>query len=150
MRTHVLVATAALILAALTAGCERSTPGTVAMTTEPGPPINSPTRAPSLPSMPSIPGLPDIHIPNLPNIPIPGINPNVPEVPPPANATTMACKEFSGLDDATKLAVVRAILKQQNRSSQENEMFGIIMADTMCQLMPEAEVNEVVMGPPMR
>ena len=44
MRTHVLVAGAALILAGLTAGCERTTPGTVAMTTQPGPPINSPTN----------------------------------------------------------------------------------------------------------
>jgi hypothetical protein len=146
---RIATAAAAVILAVFIAGCERSTPGTVAMTTEPGPPINSPapTRAPT---MPSIPGLPEIHIPNLPNIPIPGINPNLPEVPAPPNATTMGCKEFSGLDDATKLAVVRAILKQQNRSSQENELFAIIMADTMCQMMPDAEVNEVVMGPPLR
>jgi len=35
MRMHVWVALAALILGGLTAGCERSTPGTVAMTTQP-------------------------------------------------------------------------------------------------------------------
>ena len=65
MKTHVRVTAAALILAGLATGCSRTTEGTVAMTTEPGPRT---TSRPS--SSPTIPGLPNIEIPN---IPIPGI-----------------------------------------------------------------------------
>ena len=41
MKTHVRVGAAALILVGLATGCSRTTEGTVAMTTEPGPPISA-------------------------------------------------------------------------------------------------------------
>ena len=144
MKTHVRVTAAALILIGVATGCQRTTEGTVAMTTAPGPPLTSaPTRtapsSPSLPGFPNIP-LPDIQIPGLPST-------NLPEVPAPPNALTMTCAEYTDLDDATKLAVVRAILTQEsNPLGPEDEIVALIMADSMCQFLPDAVVNEVVLG----
>jgi len=140
------VAGAALILAGLTAGCERSTPGTVAMTTQPGPPINSPsTKTPT-----TVPGLPGIPIPD---IPIPGFprNTDVPVVPAPPNALTMTCTDFNKLDEATRLAVIRAILAQENNPLGPNgESVGQMLAEAACQFLPQASVSEVLMGKPPR
>lgn len=143
MKTYVRVTAAALILAGLATGCQRTTEGTVAMTTEPGPPLTSTPRtttsSPSLPGFPGIP-LPDIEIPGLPNT-------NLPEVPAPPNATTMTCGEYNDLDEATKLAVIRAILAgESNPTVPEDEMVALLMASAMCQFMPDAVVNEVVLG----
>jgi hypothetical protein len=147
MRTHVLVvAGAALILAGLTAGCERSTPGTVAMTTEPGPPLTSTTRAPrtTMPGLPGIP-IPDFPFPNMPK------NTDVPVVPAPPNAQTMTCGEFNKLDEATRLAVIRAILAQKNNPLGPNgESIGQMLVEAACQFLPQATVSEVLMGTPPR
>ena len=145
MKTHVRVTAAALILLGVTA-CQRTTEGSVAMTTQPGPPLTSLPRptVPSteIPGLPGIPGLPDIEIPGLPNT-------DLPEVPAPPNATTMSCSEYVGLDDATKLAVIRAILAaEENPPGEEAELAALFMADAMCQLLPDSEVNEVLIGMP--
>ena len=140
------MAGAALILAGLTAGCERSTPGTVAMTTQPGPPITSPsTKTPT-----TVPGLPGIPIPD---IPIPGFprNTDVPVVPAPPNALTMTCTDFNKLDEATRLAVIHAILAQENNPLGPNgESVGQMLAEAACQFLPQATVSEVLMGKPPR
>jgi hypothetical protein len=147
MNTHVRVTTAAaLILLGLTTGCERTTPGTVAMTTQPGPPITSTTRTPT-PSVPGLPGIP------MPDIPIPGFprNTNVPVVPAPPNALTMKCSEFNKLDEATRLAVIRAVLAQENNPLGPNgESVGQMLVEAACQFLPEATVSEVLMGTPPR
>jgi hypothetical protein len=141
MRTHVWVAGAALILAGLTAGCERTTPGTVAMTTQPGPPITAPTTMPGLPGIP----IPDIPIPGFPR------NTDVPVVPAPPNALTMTCSEFNKLDEATRLAVIRAILAQENNPLGPNgESVGQMLVEAACQFLPQATVSEVLMGTPPR
>jgi hypothetical protein len=137
MKTHVRVTAAALILVGVTTACQRTTEGSVAMTTEPGPPLTSPT-------MPSIPGMPSFPIPNLP---LPTRNTDLPEVPAPPNALTMTCEEFSGLDEATRLAVIRAILEQENNPLGPNgEGVGQMLAEAACQFLPEATVNEVLLG----
>jgi hypothetical protein len=147
MKTHVRVTAAALILAGLATGCQRTTEGAVAMTTEPGPPIASgptTTRAPStgLPGLPNIPGIeiPGIEIPGLPNT-------DLPEVPAPPNALTMTCSEYNDLDEATQLAVIRAILAQEgNPLGPEDEMVALLMANSMCQFLPDAVVSDMVLG----
>jgi hypothetical protein len=142
------MAAAALLLAGLTAGCERTTSGTVAMTTEPGPPITSTTRRPSA----TVPGLPNIPIPTIPNIPIPGFpNTPVPVVPAPPNAQTMSCSDFNKLDQATQLAVVRAILAKQNNPLGPNgESIGQMLVAAACQFLPQATVSQVLTGGPPR
>ncbi len=150
MRTHLRVTAAALIFVGLATGCARTTPGTVAMTTEPGPPIAAPSlpsaEEPGFPGIPGLPGLPNIPgLPQIPGFPMPG-NTDVPKVPAPANALTMKCSEYTDLDEATQLAVIRAILAEQKNEGQEAEMVAMIMATTMCGFLPSAVVKEVVLG----
>lgn len=122
----------------LATGCQQTTEGVVAQTTEPGPPLTTERRTPGFP------GLPDIQIPN---IPLPTRNPDLPEVPPPPNALTMGCREFNKLDDATKLAVVREILSQEgNPLGPNGEFVGQIMAEAACQFLPSATVSDVLLG----
>ncbi|WNG92656.1 hypothetical protein [Mycobacterium sp. ITM-2016-00318] len=151
MRTHLRVTAAALVFIGLATGCARTTEGSVAMTTEPGPPISAPTRTPSTddPDFPGIPGLPNIPgLPQIPGFPMPG-NTNVPEVPAPANSETMQCSEFTKLDEATQRAVIKAILEKQDPQQgegPESEMVAAIMASAMCSFLPSAVVKEVVLG----
>lgn len=72
---------------------------------------------------------------------------DVPEVPAPPNALTMKCSEYNDLDEATRLAVIRAILaEERNPQGTEAEMVAVIMASSMCQFLPSAVVKEVVLG----
>jgi hypothetical protein len=147
MRTNVWLAATALILAGLATGCERTTEGSVALTTQPGPPLTTtssppPTNEPGF----QIPGLPGITIPNIPGLPG-SPDTSLPEVPPPAGALTMKCSEYSGLDDATKLAVVKAILAEKGSPlGPGSESISKLLADTMCQLAPDEPVSQVVAG----
>ena len=151
MRTHLRVTAAGLVFIGLATGCSRTTEGSVAMTTEPGPPISAPTRTPSTddPAFPGIPGLPNIPgLPQIPGFPMPG-DTNVPEVPAPANSETMKCSEFTKLDEATQRAVIKAILEEKGPprgQSPESEMVAAIMASAMCSFLPSAVVTEVVLG----
>ena len=151
MRTHLRVTAAAVISVGLATGCSHTTTGTVAMTTEPGPPLSSPSRTPNAePGFPNIPGLPSIPgLPGIPGLPMPG-NTNVPEVRAPANALTMKCDEYTKLDEATQRAVIKAILEQEKSQQQqqpaESETIAGIMATTMCSFLPSAVVKEVVLG----
>ena len=72
-------------------------------------------------------------------------------VPAPPNAETMTCKEFSVLDEATRLAVIRAILAKKNNPLGPNgESVGQLLAEAACQFLPDATVSEVLMGSPPR
>jgi hypothetical protein len=147
MKTHLRVTAATVVglgvvFGGLTTACQRTTEGSVAQTTQPGPPLTSQPTTSS--SKPSTPGLPDIQIPN---IPLPTRNTNVPEVPAPANSLEMTCQEFADLDEATRVAVVRAILAQRdNPLGPDGEFVGQILADAACQFLPTATVSEVLMG----
>ena len=146
MKTRVRVTTATLaglaIALGVTTACQRTTEGAVAQTTQPGPPLTTEPSAP--PGLPSIPGLPDITIPNLP---LPTRGTDVPVVPPPPNATSMTCEEYNGLDEPTRVAVVRAILEQgSNPLGPNGETVGQLLADAACQFLPSAKVSDVLMG----
>ncbi len=114
----------------------------VPQTAEPGPPLtSSPTTSRRTPT---IPGLPEIRIPN---IPLPTRNTDVPVVPAPPNALTMKCQEFSDLDEAERVAVVREILAQKdNPLGPDGEFVGQILADAACRFLPTAKVSDVLMG----
>lgn len=147
MKTHARATVATVLLGVgmvvgLVTACQRTTEGSVAQTTEPGPPL---TSAPTTGSRaPTIPGLPEI---TLPNIPLPTRNTSLPEVPAPANALTMRCGEFSDLDEATRLAVVREILAQDNNPlGPDGEFVGQILAEAACQFLPSATVSDVLLG----
>ncbi|MGV0835807.1 hypothetical protein [Mycolicibacterium thermoresistibile] len=136
MRTHVRTAAVAGLLLVLTTGCTQVTGGTVAMTTEPGPPLT--TTATTTPR-----AAPDLTLPRLPRR---TGTPN-PDVPAPPNALTMTCAEYNELDADTQMAVVQAHI------AEEDNPFGMLgpeaakpVADTMCQFMPEATVKQVLLG----
>lgn len=149
MRT-VVAAGAGLIALGLLTGCGRSTDGTVAMTTEPGPPLSSEpttTRDRGIPGLPQIPGLPDITIPSFP---MPGQESDVPDVPAPPDALTMKCSEFNELDTANRKAVVNAILEGEDSIlGPENVDIARSLAEAVCQFMTDSTVSEVLLGGPV-
>jgi hypothetical protein len=72
-----------------------------------------------------------------------------PEVPAPPNATAMTCKDFVKLDEPTRLAVVREILKAQNSAfGPLGDEFSETMANTMCDYAPDRTVREILTGTP--
>ena len=59
----------------------------------------------------------------------------------------MKCSEFNDLDEATRLAVIRAILAQGNNIlGPDNEGVAQILAESACQFLTDATVSEVLMG----
>ena len=139
MRTRVLIAGATLVLAAGITACERTTPGTVAMTTEPGPSTPR-TSTPSIPGLPSITGLP-----GTPGTSSPRTSSNVP---PPSNSLTMTCKQYIDLNDEdTQSAVIEEILKQEGSvlGPQQTEI-AKTLADAVCQFLPTSTVSEILLG----
>jgi hypothetical protein len=141
MSAHVRTAAAVLIMTGVLAGCSSTTTGTVAQTTEPGPPLTT-SRSPSS-SRPTPTGMPTI--PNIPGLPIPA--PRTPTVPAPANWQTMTCKEYTSADDATQIAVIDAIVSQpKSVFTKDMSSLAKSLADAMCTLVPSASVSDVVMG----
>ena len=67
----------------------------------------------------------------------------------PPNALTMKCSDFNKLDEATRLAVIRAILAQKNNPlGPDGEGVGQMLVEAACQFLPQATVSEVLMGSP--
>jgi hypothetical protein len=63
----------------------------------------------------------------------------------------MKCSEFSKLDEATRLAVIRAVLAEENNPLGPNgESVGQMLVEAACQFLPDATVSEVLMGTPPR
>ncbi|MBI3227714.1 MAG: hypothetical protein HYZ39_21925 [Mycolicibacterium cosmeticum] len=129
-------ALAATGLAALVllAGCARTTEGSVAMTTEPGPTF---TTRPST----SAPSTTRTRTPR---------GSTVPHVPAPPGALTMTCGEYNTLDAATQQAVINAILQQeQSILSPDNIDVAKTLADAVCQFLADSTVSEVLLGGPV-
>lgn len=134
MRILLLVMAAAAICLGVTTGCERTVGGTVAMTTQPGPTTTRPWTTSARPTT----SAPTNTAPTS-------------EVPAPANASTMTCREYSQLDDATRLAVLRAILAdEQGMFPGGSEDIAKTVADAMCQFLPDSTVKELLLGEPPR
>jgi len=118
------------VLAAGIAACERSTPGTVAMTTEPG--MSTPRPSTSSPRTSS----PRTSSPRTSS-----------DVPPPSNSLTMTCEEYNDLDPDTQTAVIAEIVAQDGSViGAQNTEIAKTLADAMCQFMPTETVNELLLG----
>lgn len=123
----------------LLAGCARTTEGSVAMTTEPGPALTTrpSTSAPST----SAPSTTRTRTPR---------GSTVPDVPAPPGALTMTCGEYNTLDAATQQAVINAILQQeQSILSPDNIDVAKTLADAVCQFLADSTVSEVLLGGPV-
>lgn len=127
----VLAVTVAVVLLA---GCARTTQGSVAMTTEPGPALTTRQTAPSPP-------------PTTPRAPR---GSTVPDVPAPPDALTMTCADYTQLDEATQKAVVNAVLQQgQSILTPDNIDVAKSLADAVCQFLANSTVSEVLLGGPV-
>jgi len=133
MGMPVRVAAIAALCLALSA-CVKTTEGSVAMTTESGAPLTTTSRPSSTTtSRPSGTAAP----------------PTSSEVPAPPNAMTMTCKEFTQLDEPTRLAVVKQVTSGGNSAfGPFGDQFAETMANTMCEFMPERTVREILTGTP--
>jgi hypothetical protein len=130
MRTRVLVAAALFVVAAAVAGCDRTTEGTVAMTTEAGPPLRSSTSSRPTPSSPRT---------TLPRTSSPA--------PPPGDALALTCKQYVGLDEASRTAVVEEILKDQSSVLSPGDAdIAKTLADAVCTFLPDSTVAEILLG----
>jgi hypothetical protein len=131
MNAYVRTAAVALITVGVLAGCSKTTTGTVAMTTEPGPTTmrsSKPTPTPDSPtsSAPSTPGAPA-----------------------PDDAMTMTCKEYSDLDKDTQQAVIDEIIGQEGSLiGPENAELAKTLADATCGFLPDAVLSEILFGGP--
>jgi hypothetical protein len=131
MNAYVRTAAVALITVGVFAGCSKTTTGTVAMTTEPGPTTmrsSKPTPTPDSPtsSAPSTPGAPA-----------------------PDDAMTMTCKEYSDLDKDTQQAVIDEIIGQEGSMiGPENAELAKTLADATCGFLPDAVLSEILFGGP--
>ncbi|MEU0498163.1 hypothetical protein [Mycobacterium sp. NPDC006124] len=133
MRTRVLVAAALVAVTAAVAGCDRTTEGTVAMTTEAGPPLSTSTSSRPIPTLPT-----------LPRTNTPG--PSSP-APPPGDALALTCEQYVGLDEASRTAVIQEILKDQNAVLGPNEAdIAKTLADAVCTFLPDSTVSEILLG----
>jgi hypothetical protein len=118
MTSRVLATVAALLAAGAVAGCARTVPGTVAMTTEPG--FSTSTSTPR--SSPGGPG--------------------------PAEAQTMTCQEFAALDEDAQSEVILEILGDLGPviGDEDGERMRLA-ADALCQFMPgNIVLSELLLG----
>jgi hypothetical protein len=118
------------------AGCVRTTEGSVAMTTEPGGTSTTSTTT-STPRPTSPTSRTRTSAPT-----------STTDVPAPPGALTMKCDEFVALEQPTRVAVVKEILKDDasNSFGPLGADFAESIANTMCQFLPDETVKEVLTG----
>jgi hypothetical protein len=131
MRTRVLVAAVTLVVAGAVAGCDRTTPGTVAMTTEPG----GSTRISTSPR----------PTPSSPRTSTPRTSSDAP--PPSGDALDVTCAEYLDLDDADQTALIEEILNNETSVLRPDDAeIAKTLADAVCTFLPTSKVSEVLLG----
>jgi hypothetical protein len=129
MRTRALVAAATLVAGCALAGCERTTPGTVAMTTEAG--SSTQVLSPPRPSTSS----PDT------------LAPSTSAQAPPGDALSLTCAEYVQLDRASQAAVIDEILKDKAAVIGPSDAeIAKTLADAVCTFLPNSVVSEILLG----
>jgi hypothetical protein len=130
MRTCVLVAVATFVVAGAVAGCDRTTPGTVAMTTEPGGSTRISTSARPTTSSPR---------PSTPR--------TSPGTPPSGDALDVTCQEYVDLDEADQTALIEEILNDETSVLGPGDTeIAKTLADAVCTFLPTSKVSEVLLG----
>jgi hypothetical protein len=130
MRTRVLLAAVTFVVGGAIAGCDRTTPGTVAKTTEAGPSTRLSTSPRATTSAPRT------SAPRTSS-----------DVPPPGDALGMTCADYVDLDEASQTAVIEAILKNEKSVlSPGDSEIAKTLADAVCTFLPESTVSEILLG----
>lgn len=134
MSTRVLVAAATLVVAGVLAGCDRTTPGTVAMTTEPG--YSSPTSK-----------RPTTTSPRTPSPRTPSTRTTSPGAPPSGEALDVTCQEYIGLDEESQIALIEEILNDETSVlGPDDSEIAKTLADAVCTFLPTSRVSEILLG----
>jgi hypothetical protein len=130
MRTRVLVAAATLVVAGALSGCDRTTTGTVAMTTQAGPSTRTSTS-----SRPST-SAPRTSSPRTPS-----------QAPPPGDAASVTCADYVDLDDDAKTALIEEILTDETSVlGPDDAEIAKTLADAVCTFLPDSTVAEILLG----
>lgn len=117
MTSRALVVATALLAVGTIAGCSRTVPGTVAMTTEPGASLSTSESAPSRAPRTSSPRSPSTA---------------------PGDPQSITCGEFLELAPADQAAVVNEIFGEYGPVIGGDEMDTMrLAADAMCQFLPK-------------
>jgi hypothetical protein len=132
MRTRVVVAVATFVVAGALAGCDRTTGGTVAMTTEAGPSTRITTS--SRPTTSS----PRTSTPRTSS-----------DAPPPGDALGVTCEQYVALDEASRTRVIEEILRNETSVlSPGDAEIAKTLADAVCTFLPDSTVSEILLGKP--
>ncbi|MET0456169.1 MAG: hypothetical protein ABW137_30405 [Mycobacterium sp.] len=144
MRTRVLVVGVAFAAAGMITACERTTPGTVAMTTEPGFSISTTSRPTTSSPRSTTPRS------TTPNSTTPrSTTPRTPGSGPRSDALSMACQEYVDLDPAEQESVIDEIINQSDSVFDPSQRdIAKIFVDGTCTFLPEAVVSELLLGGP--
>jgi hypothetical protein len=151
LRAVAPAAAAALSVCLGLAACEKTTEGSVAMTTEPGGPITTTTTTTPKTTTPqtTTPQTRTTTTPTTSTTTTTTTSTTTSAVPAPAGATTMKCSEFTQLAKPQRQAVVKQILQNNNSMfGPAGADFAEMMATTMCQFTTEETVYEVLTGSP--
>ena len=123
-----MLAVAALfVVAGVVTGCERTTPGTVAMTTEPGASLS--TSSPRTTS-------PRTRSPRTST-----------DATPPSAAASTTCTDYVAMDPADQAALVEQILAEDDSvfAPQDSDLAKTLV-DAMCLLLPNSVVGGILTG----
>ncbi len=135
MRTRILVAAATFVVAGAIASCDRTTPGTVAMTTEAGSSSRVSTSSRPTTSSPRT-SSPRTSTPRTSS-----------DAPPPGDALSVTCAEYVDLDTASQTAVIEEILQDQaSVLSPGDAEIAKTLADAACTFLPDSTVSEILLG----
>ena len=140
MRTRVLFAATAFAAMGLISGCNQTTPGTVAMTTEPGFTQRTTTTRPSTTT-------PRTTTPRstTPRSTTPGSTPTGPR----SDSLSMSCGEYVTLDPDEQTSVVEDIINQPDSVfPPDQQEIAKILVDGTCSFLPDAVVSELLLGTP--
>jgi hypothetical protein len=138
MRTRVLVVAATFVVAGAIAGCDRTTGGTVAMTTEAGPSTRSSTSSQPTTSSPRT---------SSPRTSSPQTSPRTSPNAPPGDALGVTCQQYVDLDEASRLEVIQEILKNETSVlSPGDAEIAKTLADAVCTFLPDSTVSEILLG----
>lgn len=141
MRTRVLVAAATFVVAGAITSCDRTVPGTVAMTTEPGASIRTSTPRSSTPRTTS----PRTSTPRTrsPRTSTPRTSPSTPL---PTDVAGLTCKEYLTLDPDAQTAVIEEILTNGSLLGPGDAKLAKSLADAVCTFLPNSVVSEILTG----
>lgn len=129
MWTRVLVAAVTVTVAGALTSCDRTTPGTVATTTEPG--YTTQSRSPSRPT--TSPRTPSQRTPS--------------DTPPSGDALDVTCQQYIGLDGASRTALIEEILGEETSVLQPDDAdIAKTLADAVCTFLPTSRVSEILLG----